>query len=281
MKPVILNEENKLIKTIPNVLFILFMFMLALVFIKFVPGFIIKVNSMKLYKEKTKIKYFSEYFSDEPSIVKVFDIFIKLIIALFLIMFGIKFGFYCSLVNQRISVPELNKQKTINNIIFYSSLISIISLIALTFFGQKTLYFTKRFLHLSDNVFFLIFLISLYTICSNSIRILNSLELSGIKKDQFYMLIKNTLLAFMTISLYTYSVNLLVISYYTPYINIEKFFTSIFIICKEITSIMFLLFFSIFALTFKYDFYFLKLNLVIRPDVEYFLDVSDLNIKSV
>jgi hypothetical protein len=71
VKPVILNEDNKLIKTIPNVFFVLFMLMLALVFIKFIPGFVFKAQSLKLYKEKTKIKYFSEYFYEEPSIVKV------------------------------------------------------------------------------------------------------------------------------------------------------------------------------------------------------------------
>jgi len=184
-------------------------------------------------------------------------------------------------VNQRISVPELIKQKSNNNIIFYSSIISILSLIGLTFFGDKTLLLSKRFLYLCDDVLFLIFLISLYTICSYSIRILNSLEVSGIKKDNFYFIMKNSLLVFMTISLYIYSINLLVLSYYTPYIKIEKLLTSVFIVCKEITSIIFLLFFSMFALSFKYDLYYLKLNLNIRPDVEYFLDISDLRIKDV
>lgn len=184
-------------------------------------------------------------------------------------------------MNQRISVPELIQQKSNNNIVFYSSIISIFSLIGLTFLGDKTLSFSKRFLYLSDDVLFLIFLISLYTICSYSIRILNSLELSVIKKNNFYHIMKNSLLVFMTISLYLYSINLLVVSYYTPYIKIEKLFTSVLIICKEISSIMFLLFFSIFALTFKYDLYYLKLNLIIRPDVEYFLDISDLKIKHV
>ena len=184
-------------------------------------------------------------------------------------------------MNQRISVPELIKQKSNNNLIFYSSIISIVSLIGLTFFGDKTLLLSKRFLHLCDDLLFLIFLISLYTICSYSIRILNSLEVSGIKKDNFYYIMKNSLLIFMTISLYIYSINLLVVSYYTPYIKIEKIFTSVFVVCKEITSIIFLLLFSMFALSFKYDFYYLKLNLNIRPDVEYFLDISDFRIKDV
>lgn len=191
------------------------------------------------------------------------------------------FGYYCTLINQRLSVPELFKEKTNNHVIFASMMISIFSLIGLTFFNAKSLAFSKKIFGLCENILYLIFLISLYLICSFSLMLLNKLEVIGVNKNTYYLGMKRSLLICMTINLCIYSFTLLIVSFYTPHIPIEKLFSSILIVCKEINSILFLLFFSLFSLSFKYDFHFLMINLNVRPDVEYFYDFSDINIRFV
>ena len=189
--------------------------------------------------------------------------------------------YYFKLINQRLSVPELVKEKKINNFILASTIISIISLLGLTFFNKESLSFSKNILGLCENFLYLFFLISLFFICYFSLDLINKLEISGVNKNSYYLSLKRSLILFLIISLCIYSFTLLVISYYSPHIRIEKYFTSIFIICKEIYSILFLVFFSMFSFTFKYDFQFLLLNLIVRPDVEYFYDISDININFV
>lgn len=192
-----------------------------------------------------------------------------------------QFTYYTTLVNQRLSVPELVFHKKHNHIVLFSAIACSISLLCLTFCGKKTFQFSNHVLGLCENFFYLCFLGTLMLLCSFSFKILTQLEVSGVKKDSFIICFKKSTMVFMMISLCTYFITLILVSYYTPYIPIEKLLTSVLIICKEANSIMFMLFFSLFAFTFKYDFYFLKLNLNLRPDVEYFMDISDINIKFV
>jgi len=83
------------------------------------------------------VKYFSEYLADFSPLMKVLILFSQ-IIFIFII------GALTSLIHQRISVPELTKEKTKNYIILLSSLVSATSVIGMTFFKHQTLAFTKK-----------------------------------------------------------------------------------------------------------------------------------------
>lgn len=59
------------LKTLPILFFIIFLMIFCLILIKFVPNFFLTANTKHLYLIKHSFKYFSEYFSDQNTFIKV------------------------------------------------------------------------------------------------------------------------------------------------------------------------------------------------------------------
>ncbi len=68
---------------------------------------------------------------------------------------------------------------------------------------------------------------------------------------------------------------LILLSYYNAVISIEKFLSSLLIISLYINSATFLLSYILYIFTLKYDLHYISLNLMIRPDLEYFVDLDE------
>ena len=66
------SKNVNYLKILPNVFFILFLTMFFFIFIKFLPNFYINAENHVLYMEKNDIRYFSEYFTDQNYIIKVY-----------------------------------------------------------------------------------------------------------------------------------------------------------------------------------------------------------------
>ena len=185
-----------------------------------------------------------------------------------------------SLIKQRISVPELIIENKKNSLITITCMVSVISIIGLTFFQEGTLNFTKKYFGLVDNFLFLTYLVSSFSLCSLTFYMLNKIDSEGIPKNDNFITYKKIILYIMMMNLMLYVVCLVIVSFYEPIIKIEKIFMSILIVLKEINSIFFIFNFLLFTLSMKYDLFYVHLNLHIKPDIEYFID-SDMNFKSM
>lgn len=186
------------------------------------------------------------------------------------ILFSILAFNLCILIKQRISVPELRSQIWKYFLLVFSLISISFCLCILLFFNSTSLYTSKYLLGLTDNVFFLIYLISLFVFCKISYSFLKKLENPQIPNEKYYLNIKMYLLAVMGIALFQYFFSLLLLSYYQPIIYIEKLLTSTLIILKEINSFLFMMCLVMFVISLKYDFFYLYMDLNTRPDLEYF-----------
>jgi len=108
-------------------------------------------------------------------------------------------------------------------------------------------------------------------ICGLTYVLLNNIMMQGIFNHSRYLGMKKFILITMTVNLSLYFSCLLIISYYQPIIAIEKLFTSILVVLKEINSIMFILNYVFFVFTLKYDLQHIQMHLEVRPDMEYFV----------
>jgi len=180
-----------------------------------------------------------------------------------------------SLIRQRISVPELKMEKRKNYFILFSSIISVCSLMGLTFLKDKTMTFTRIFVGLTDNFLYISFLGSSISICYLSFILLKKIESIFFQKDSIFLFFKKIILAIMTINLVLYLSCLTLVSFYHPIIPVEQRFASILIILKEINSILFFINYGIYILTIKYDLYFVQSNLETRPDLQFFIDIEE------
>jgi hypothetical protein len=182
-----------------------------------------------------------------------------------------------SLIRQRISVPELISEKTKNYSITFTSIISVTSMISLTLFKEKTNAFSKNYLYLVDNIFYLLFLASSFLICQLSYLLLKKLDVFCVVKDSKFLYFKKIILFGMIVNLTLYTSCLLLISYYTPIIPIEQRFTSCLMILKEINSILFFFNYIFFVFTMKDDLNYIQSTLEMRPDLEFFIDTEDMS----
>lgn len=148
-------------------------------------------------------------------------------------------------------------------------------MLSMTIFKEKTTHFTKHYLGLVDNVFFVIFLMSSLVICYLTYYLVKKIDMYGVDKESKNLYFKKMILVGMTINLMLYFSCLILVSYYTPIIPVEQRFTSVLMILKEINAIMFILNYLFYILTIKNDLYFIQLTLEIRPDLEFFLESDE------
>ncbi len=264
----------KINTNIISVFFVLYLMVFCMICLRYLPNFYATSVKDDLFKSKYNIKYFSHYFSKQ-GITQVSVYITQLIMCFDQILFFVIAFNLSTLIKQRISVPELQREKG-NYFLLILSLLSIsFSYLVLVFFNDSTLYITIHFLKLTDNVFFLLFLMSSYIFCLDTFYFLNKFDISTVPKESYYINIKMYLLAIMGITILQYIFCLLLVSYYTPIIYIEKLLTSTLIILKEINSILFILSFLLFVVSIKYDMFYLYLDLNTRPDIEYFVEEKE------
>lgn len=273
-----MSNNSKYLKVNSNIIsmfYIMYLVIFLIIFAKYIPNFYSVYETQKMYKSKREIKYFSEYFSE----IKICQVMIKnhfqFLLSVTQILFFISASNLSSLIKQRISVPERNHQKGKYFLLVFILLLQSFSMFFLTFFYKISLFATKKYLCLTDNIFFLVNLISTYMFCVLLNYFLLKIEISKFQKESYYLNIKKYLLVIMGITMLHYFICLLLISYYNPVIYFEKFVMSALIVCKEINSILYLLCFILFVNSMKYDFFYMYLDLNSRPDLDYFIEEEE------
>lgn len=264
----------KINTNIISVFFVLYLMVFCMIFIRYLPNFYSSTVKDDLFKSKYNLKYFSHYFSKQ-GFTQVLVYITQLVMCFNQIIFFIIAFNLSNLIKQRISVPELQSEKGKYFLLIFSLLSISFSFFVLVFYNDTTLYITHHYMKLTDNVFFLVFLLSSYVFCLDSFYFLNKFDISTVPKESYYLNIKMYLLAIMGITILQYIFCLLLVSYYTPIIYIEKLLTSTLIILKEINSVLFILSFLIFVVSIKYDMFYLYLDLNTRPDIEYFVEEKE------
>ena len=91
-------------------------------------------------------------------------------------------------------------------------------------------------------------------------------------KDKGYTTVKRVLLIIMGFQIALFFLELLIVSYYTPKVTIEKNLFILIVSAMGINSVVFFLCMIFFIWTLRYDLYFVNLNLSLLPDLEYFVD---------
>lgn len=185
-----------------------------------------------------------------------------------------------AMIRQRISVPELIAEKGKNYLISFTSIISVCSMITLTLFKEITTSFTRHYIGLVDNIFYVIYLISSLVICCLSYYLLKKVDVFCLEKDSKFLFFKKMILTGMIINLSLYFSCLIIISYYQPIIPVEQRFTNVLMIVKEVNSILFVFQFLLFVLTMKNDLNYIQGTLENRPDLEFFIN-ADQNSKYI
>lgn len=177
-----------------------------------------------------------------------------------------------ALVRQRLSVPELSKQKYINSLVLFFGFISVGSLLMIYILNSFSLNFSKKF-NFVDNLFNIIFMLSAFIFCYLSFNLLN-LSFKEKPLDLIYFSYKKIILIGMFIQKDLYMFNFVLISSYVPIVYTEKILISLMILIININCVLFHLFFALFIYTLKYDLFHVNLQLEIIPDLEFFMDAN-------
>jgi len=239
-----------------------------MIMMKYVPELYSSAKAIDLNGAKSRFKYFSEYYSSKQAVFQA--LLCSSQILFIVIVFNL-----ASLIRQRISVPEYRSEKGKFYLLILNMLIQILSLFGLVFMNEYSLSVTKRYFGLTDNVLFVLFLVSSSLVCVNTFLLLIRMDIFGTPKESYYLNMKRYLLSLMGICLFHYTFCLLLVSYYHPIIYAEKLLFCALIFLKEANSIVYLLCFLFFVVTLKYDFFYFYLNLNVRPDIEFFVDEDE------
>jgi phosphatidylserine synthase len=98
--------------------------------------------------------------------------------------------FLTGLIKQRISVPELKKEKWLNYLVLISCSVSILSFITIVYYNEITLYISRNILGLVDNIFYFIYLICSFIYCLCTYLLLCKMNIKEIPKDCACLLFK-------------------------------------------------------------------------------------------
>jgi len=247
--------------------FVIYLAVFSIILVKYVPSFYVSTRNQFLSEVKFKSHYLSEYFSNQW-ILQILLIINQILLAF--IIYNL-----ASLIKQRMSVPEFNKDKGKFNLLVFSLLSETLFQMQIIFQNDTFLQLSRNYLKLTDNILTLCLIISIFGICLTTYLLLLRLDISGLPKESYYLHIKSYLLTIMGVTLFHYVVCLLLSSYYNPVIYIEKLMLGFIITCKEANLIVFFLCYFVFIISMKYDFYYLYLNLNVRPDIEFFIGDED------
>jgi len=264
------NIEVASIKHLPTLFFIIFIIVIALLITQFVPTMYAMKGGVGLYKQKLAISYIPQIISEQSLTVKAL-----LVSSQFIFIFVI----VCltSLIRQRISVPELTQEKWRNYLILITGATSVFCMISILYYNKETLQFSRNYLGLVDNCLFVVYIFASFTYCYMTYVLLSKMNIREVPKDCSCLMFKKYLMLLMGIQLFCYCMSVALVSYYHPVIDQEKFLMSLLIYSMSINSTLFLVCQAFFIFSLKYDLYYVNMNLQIRPDLEYFLDLTDYN----
>jgi len=262
------NIEISNIKHLPTIFFIIFILLIGVLLMNIIPQIYLMSISSSLYKEKMNIKYVPEYLGDQPSAVKALIVISQFLLMLIIICLT-------SLIKQRISVPELKEERWRNYLIIITSCISVFSMISMTYYNKETLKLSRSF-GFVDNLMYPVYVLSSFLYCLMTYSLLSKLHDKEMHKtkDSCYIKIKMYLIILMGIQVFCYICSTILVSFYNPIISQEKSLLSLLIINFSINSLLFLSCLVFFIFSLKYDLYYVYMNLQIRPDIEYFIDMD-------
>ena len=155
--------------------------------------------------------------------------------------------------------------------IILTGLVSIISMINLTFNYENSMNFTRR-LGLSDNLFYCTYLVSICILFNKFNSVVfkkNTSNQSNLINYITYLIATNTVL-FIGSSL--------MVSYYGRLFtdDISKVFLVTIIVCKEINSFLFHLNVLFYILTIKSALILIEWNITIKPEIECTVSIEDI-----
>jgi len=262
-----LCRSSKFLTTNSNLIsafFIIYLVVFSIILVKYVPSTYIVLRDHQLSEVKFKIHYMFEYFSNQRIS--------QFLLAFSQIIFALIIYNLASLIKQRISVPEFNSDKGKFYVLIISLLSECLSCMGLIFWNDYFLHISRHYLNLTDNILSICLITSIFSICATTYFLLLRMDIAGSPKEGYYINMKYYVLTLMGISLFHYIACLLLSSYYKPVIYIEKALLGFVILCKELNFIVFFFCYLTFVITMKYDFYYMYLNLCVRPDIEFFVD---------
>jgi len=263
------NIELTNIKHLPTLYFMCFVLILGCVMFKFVPQLYLMSTNESLYKEKMSVKYLSTYLSDQSPIIKI----VVVIAQVFLVSAIICLS---GLIKQRISVPELIKERWRNYFLVLTCLVSIFAMLGMTFYNEDSMAFSNK-IGLVDNIFMFVYILSTFTYCLMTFVLLSRLNINEVPKDCCCLTLKKYLMLIMAVQVFCYFWSVLLVSFYNPIISQEQHLLSLLIICLSVNSFIFIACNLAFVFSLKYDLFYVSMNLQILPDLEYFLDLEENN----
>jgi hypothetical protein len=179
-----------------------------------------------------------------------------------------------TLTRQRLSVPELSMQKMKNSLVLFFGLISISSLFFTFILNDLSMKISRK-IGFVDNIFIITFMLSSFIFCFFSYDLLQKLSFKENSRIINYLYFKKVLLISMFTQAAFYITSFFLISFYHPVIFTEKILLSSMILTINLNSIAFYFMFVIFIYTMKYDLYYVNLQLVVIPELEFFLDAEE------
>lgn len=253
------------------------MFVLLNATLEFVTDFNKDPGDSSLLESRFRIQHFGSYLSKVGKMTEI------TVLLSTLILVSVSFCLY-SLVSQRISVPELKKQKPYNICFLISSLLLVPILLSSLFYYREFTLFSRLKLKLYDNI-----LSSLFILVSLIFAILSQRLLSCISNPdhKFYnevmINIKTFFLFMMNVcallcKIYLYNCLdmfcLLCSSYYEPIIAEEKAISTEMVYLVNSCYIAYHFLFTSFFITLQYNLEYTSNTLQMNHSIEFFVDVT-------
>ena len=264
------------LKNIFSIFFILFIVITTLVTFRYIPNIYQYTSQFELLAitKSTTFKYFSFFFNDQPLTIKI------IITLTQTILMFLSCCLY-NLFNQRMSVPEYQSKKYFNHFFITSAGMTSMLLLSNTFFYNDTIAFIKEY-GIVDNPLFGLFKCSALLMCLFSLHSLNTIF--TLDKDNYVNVVfkvKQIAIVVMMCTLVAYVICLMTVCVVTPNSEGERMFVGMLMVCMGVNDVLFLLAFAMFVLSYRFDIDYVYNMLNIMPDIEYFIDDSNLSANSV
>lgn len=185
------------------------------------------------------------------------------------------------MTQQRFSVPSFLGERWKTSAVLITCFLSILSLMGILYYEQYSLAFSKR-LGIEDNLLWMGYMTFTYCYCLITYNLLSKLHVSEAPLCNQYLSVKRFLLCLMSVqciccknTLNIDNVGIFLVSYYVPKSGMDDLLLSLLNVSIVINSILFLACQIFFIFSLKYDLFYIGLNLQIRPDTEYFIDLEE------
>lgn len=266
-----LKSRDILIDVLPSLYLMLSSITTIFISSEFLTALAKNITQGGLHKRKFQIMYFPDYIASLSPVTQI------LFLASQLVYLTITMTLY-RLVKQRISVPELISQKFKNLVFLISSISSSTTLMLIALCKVKSKDVFLSVLGFCSNPMYLISMTCGILTVTMSFDLL--VRIGGEDFTRFnikVVCIKRGIVFFMLMQYTLYCLSLLMVSYYNPVIQIEKVMMGVLVVCLDVNSYLLWVSLQFYVFMIKFDIYYINMNLLIRPDLEYFLDVENID----